>query len=308
MGDNGSPTSSRRDLESSPGTDQGRAQSAADIGRALGSLRRERGLTGEALGSLVEMSQAKISKLERGQLRPSPADVVRIAKALDAPEHTLQDLVRGAERLAAAGARRNGRRRAGAVGQQDYFVEEGRARVLRSFEPVAVPGLLQISEYARRVVNGYFSLQYAEDASEQEWHADTAATLSLRAQRQERLYESHRTFDFVMMESVLSNRFARPAYMLAQLNRIEKVAELPNVTVRVVSREVELRFPPAQGFTLLDDRLVLLESVAATVVRDRHTVDFYRRVHDYFVKNSETDLARVLSGYKALYADLARPR
>lgn len=288
----------------------GTVQSAADIGRILGSLRRGRGLTGGDLGARVGMSQAKISKLERGQLRQSPADVERIGRALEMPENMLREVVGCAERLhsAAVVARRGSRRRAGAIGQQDYFTEEGRAGLLRSFEPVAVPGLLQISEYARRVVNGYFSLQYAQDASEQEWYADTAATISLRAQRQERLYDSHRTFDFVMMESVLSNRFAPPASMLAQIDRIEKVAELSNVTVRLVPTGAELTFPPAQGFTLIDDRVVILESIEATIVRDRRTVDFYRRAHDYFVQNSETDLGRMVGGYKAMYADLARPR
>ncbi|CUU58386.1 Helix-turn-helix domain-containing protein [Parafrankia irregularis] len=302
MTDIGSGTSSAYDVD-----DHGARSSAVNIGRTLGSLRRARGLTGEALGAKVDMSQAKISKLERGLLRPTPADVERIARALDAPENAYRDLMDDAEKLQNAAARRGGRRRIGAVGQHDYFTEEGRARELRSYEPVAVPGLLQISEYTRRVVNGYFSLQYAEDASEQEWYADTAATVSLRAQRQERLYEPQRIFDFVMMESVLSNRFAPPAYMLAQIDRIEKVADLPNVTVRIVPRGVELRFPPAQGFTLLDDRAVMLESIEATIVRDRRTVDFYRRVHDYFVKNSETDLARMTDSYKTLYADLARP-
>ncbi|EFC80335.1 Scr1 family TA system antitoxin-like transcriptional regulator [Parafrankia sp. EUN1f] len=288
--------------------DHGDEPDAAAIGRILGSLRRERGLTGEALGAQVDMSQAKISKLERGQLRPTPADVERIARALEAPESAFRDLVGDAERLEAAATRRSGRRRPGLVVQQDYFIEEKRARELRSYEPVAVPGLLQISEYARRVVNGYFSLMATEDGSETEWSADTAAAVSLRIQRQERLYESDRTFDFVMMESVLSNRFASPAYMLAQIDRIEKVSELPNVTVRVVPRTVELRYPPAQGFTLIDDRLVLLESIDATIVRDRRTVDFYRRVHDYFVRKSETDLAGMIENYKIYYAELARPR
>lgn len=282
--------------------------SAVSIGQALGTLRRERGLTGEALGAKVEMSQAKISKLERGQLTPTPADVERIARALGMSEGAYRELVTDAERLQASVGRRGGRRRTGAVGQLDYFAEEGRARELRSYEPVAVPGLLQISEYTRRLVSGYLAIQHAEDASEEEWNTRTAATVSLRAQRQERLYEPQRTFDFVIMESVLSNRFALPAYMLAQIDRIEKVAELDNVMVRVVPRTVELRFPPAHGFTLLDDRMVLLESVEATMVRERRTVDFYRRVHDYFVANSESDLEPILAEYKILYADLARPR
>ncbi|MEX5634100.1 helix-turn-helix domain-containing protein [Parafrankia sp. FMc2] len=287
---------------------RGGGPSAVSIGRTLGSLRRERGLTGEALGAKVHMSQAKISKLERGQLTPTPTDVERIARALGMSESAYRGLVTDAEQLRASAGRRTGRRRGGGVEQLDYFTEEGRVRELRSYEPVAVPGLLQISEYTRRLLSAYLAIDYAEDASEEEWDTRTAATVSLRAQRQERLYEPQRTFDFVIMESVLSNRFAPPAYMLAQIDRIEKVAELDNVMVRVVPRTVELRFPPAHGFTLLDDRMVLLESVEATMVRERRTVDFYRRVHDYFVANSEADLEAILAEYKILYADLARPR
>lgn len=282
--------------------------SATRIGAALARLRRDRGITGEALGALVEMSQAKISKLERGQMRPNPEDVERIARALDAPAVLLDELVDHSRRLRSSAPRRRGSRRTGMAGQQEYFNEEGGARYVRCYEPVVVPGLLQISEYTRRVANGYFALQSGEGSAEEDWHADTAATVSLRARRQERLYDLDRKFDFVVMEAVLGNRFASPSYMLAQIDRIESASGLKNVTVRVVPNDIELLWPPVVGFTILDDSMVLTETTDATMIRDRQTVAFYRRVYEYFAKKAETDLGEMLARYRAKYVDLARSR
>ncbi|MEX5706942.1 MULTISPECIES: helix-turn-helix transcriptional regulator [unclassified Parafrankia] len=275
------------------------------VGVVLARLRGERGLTGERLGALVHMSQAKISKIERGVARPSPADVERIAVALDAPQALVASLVdqAGADQDHAGTTRGPARR--GTVGQQDFSAEETRAHRIRNLEPILIPGLLQIGEYTRRVINEYFGLTHGD--AESKW-ADTAATVSLRARRQELLYDPSREFEFVIFETVFRNRFAPPGAMLAQVDRVEAVAQLANVTVKVVPDTADLGYPPMQGFTILDDNVVLAESMDATILRDRKSVDFYTRFFDQYASRGVDDLEPILSRYKTLYADLARPR
>jgi transcriptional regulator with XRE-family HTH domain len=282
-----------------------------ELGRKIARLRRERRLTGQELGGQVEMSQAKISRIETGVVLPTPVELKRLATALDAAPDIVADLINTADVLRGSAPGRRGQPRRGTLGQQEYSAEEAKARHIRSFEPSVVPGLLQIGEYTRRILQGYYQVALGSSADSRAGTADsraeTAATVTLRVQRQELLY-TDKTFEFTIMESVLRNRFAPPGYMLAQIDRIEGVATLPNVTIRVVSDLAELVYPPVTGFTILDDDVVVTESMDAQVSRDRKSVDFYRRFFDAYVACSETEIAPILQRYRARYADLARPR
>jgi transcriptional regulator with XRE-family HTH domain len=267
-------------------------------------MRKNKGMTGEALGKVVGASQAKISKIERGVLRPSPLDVEKIVIALDGSKDDLHTLVGQATALQASNARARVLRR-GPINQQDYADVEARARRIRNLEPVAVPGLMQIGEYTRRLINAYHAIDIGEH--QQRW-ADTAATVTQRAQRQERLYDPSRTFEFVLLENVLSNMYVTPGYMLAQIDRVQQVAALPNVTVRVVSADAQLGLPPSHGFMILDDDLVVTETIDATVYQDRRSVDFYINFFESYLEIADADLDNLLERYKARYAEMAMPK
>ncbi|MDT3441802.1 MULTISPECIES: helix-turn-helix transcriptional regulator [unclassified Pseudofrankia] len=281
------------------------SQPSGDVGAALATLRHQKGITGEALGLLVGFSQAKISKIERGALRASPKDAEKIAAALDASADLVAKLVEWAEQAYGDGANRRAPTRRGTASQQEVFAEEGTAAHVREFQPIAVPGLLQISEYARRVINGYHAIMTTDPSAL--W-AETATMVSLRIQRQERLYDPSKTFEFLLMEAVLANRFASPGSMLAQVDRIEQVSRLPNVTIRIVPQTAELGLPPLHGFQLFDDDMVITEAVDSTIFRDRRSVEFYTHFYNAYVERTVTDLTPILEHYKALYASLALPK
>lgn len=285
--------------------DQLSSPTATEVGSALLALRRERGITGAALGELVGFSQAKISKIERGALRPSPGDVERISLALDASREIVADLVRQAIRLRSEGVRPRLPRR-GSAGQQDLYDVEGRAGLIRVFEPLAVPGLLQISEYARRVIQARHALNLQGGAGTRS--PETAAMVSLRARRQERLYDDTKTFEFLLMEPVLANRFAPPGYMLAQVDRIEQVSRLPNVTVRIVPMTAYLGLPPPHGFSIFDDRVVVTETTDSMISRDYGSVDFYSHLFDEYAERSAAQLDPIFDDYRTQYASLALPK
>lgn len=292
------------DIVPSLSVEPGSSSLAEELGRALASMRKNKGMTGEALGKVVGASQAKISKIERGVLRPSPLDVEKIVIALDGSKDDLHTLVGQATALQASNARARVLRR-GPINQQDYADVEARARRIRNLEPVAVPGLMQIGEYTRRLINAYHAIDIGEH--QQRW-ADTAATVTQRAQRQERLYDPSRTFEFVLLENVLSNMYVTPGYMLAQIDRVQQVAALPNVTVRVVSADAQLGLPPSHGFMILDDDLVVTETIDATVYQDRRSVDFYINFFESYLEIADADLDNLLERYRARYAEMAMPK
>src|SRR5262249_10678738 len=127
--------------------------------------------------------------------------------------------------------------------------------------------------------------------------------------RQVVLYDTAKTFDFVMMESALSSPLLTPGQMLAQVDRIEEAAKLPNVTVKVIPNGADLLFPPLSGFNLLDDSTLILELGGTPfILRDRQEVEFHRRVFEHYASLAVKDLGALLESYKARYAEEAYPK
>jgi transcriptional regulator with XRE-family HTH domain len=256
------------------------------------------------------ISQGKISKIENSRIPATPADVRRLADALGLAETEAAELVERARQAQVPRERSNRRNGVGpggtvSVEQQDYLDEEDKARYLRSFEPTLVPGLLQTSEYSRRVINRFYSAVHGDDRSG--W-PDTAAAVGMRIQRQQALYEPDKRFQFVIMESVFENRFGRvnwPLVMAAQIQWIENACKNQNVEIRILPQDAPLPFPPIEPFEILDDSIVLTESTSGGSRRDEYTVGTYRRAFDLFWNASTEDVLPILRRYKAKYLELS---
>jgi len=282
------------------------SSSDESLGGMLARLRHDQGLTGQQLAEKAGISQGQISKIENSKTLPSPDDVRRITVALRASPKVIETLMDEAKQQQAAktkGARRPPAGRIGTINQQELLEEEGRAQHVRDFQPLVLPGLLQTGEYTRRVLNGYNTLTYGEDSKG--W-PDTAAAVALRAQRQQRLYDTARRFEFVIMEAVLYNRFAAgaewPGFMVGQLQRIKAASKLPNVSVRILPLNTVLQYPPISGFTIMDESTVVSETTAGTVDRDRGRVSLYIRVFEQLVDLSTDDLDAILNNHMSRFA------
>jgi transcriptional regulator with XRE-family HTH domain len=59
----------------------------------LRELRRQRGLTLEALAVLGQTDPATISRIERGKVKPKPETVVRLARGLGIAAQRMQAIV-----------------------------------------------------------------------------------------------------------------------------------------------------------------------------------------------------------------------
>jgi len=277
------------------------------VGAILARMRRARNLTGGQLGDLVGMSQPKISRLERGVGSVDPEDVVLIARALGANEDQIAWLTELAERGQTRTSdwlpnpHRLGSR------QRDIARWEAEARTFRLFQTAIIAGPLQTSGYARAVLSWFQSLlSPGTDA------AATAAVpeaVSARVRRQEILADQSRTFQFVMVETVLSNRIGSPEEMLAQIRRLRDVARQENVTLAMIPADRQWEIPPLHGFLLLDDHTVTVDLFDnGFTSRSPANASFYRGVFESFQRLATTDIEEMLEHYLALYLDLARPR
>jgi hypothetical protein len=134
------------------------------------------------------------------------------------------------------------------------------ASVIRQWEPLFVPGLLQTEEYARavlRFVNGF-----GEDATEQAW--------AVRQHRQEAVHERADPPEMVFLvdEAAVRRHVGRTdPTMVRQLQRLKEYAAEPNIDVRITRFDAGAHPGMNGNFILLEfdeadiNDLVHLESI-----------------------------------------------
>jgi transcriptional regulator with XRE-family HTH domain len=272
------------------------------IGSVLARMRRAKGLTGAQVGRLTGMSQPKISRIENAKGQPDPQDVGRIARALEADDALVARLVKRAE-LA------NDRMtdwQPSAFGivamQQSIGGFEDDITVLRCFEPTMVHGLLQTSEYARVVFEALQRHRIAEVVENPD--AVILEGVASRLQRQEALSDPRKSFHFVLSESVLSNRFCPPDFMLGQIRRLRQIHEqFSNVDIRIIPETVVYPVPPMHGFEIFDDRLVMADVFnTGLTTQAKLDVEFYSSLFGAFEAISTTAIEPILDRYSRHYA------
>jgi transcriptional regulator with XRE-family HTH domain len=270
------------------------------LGEALRAVRAHAGLSGEQLAKRLGISQSRVSRIELGQQIASADLVRRWAEVTGAPEKRSAELVGWAESAGSeAVAWRAAMGRGLARLQRDSRELEETAATIRSFQPVLVPSLLQVPEYARRIFAA---------GNPQHSASDIAAAVAARLDRQLRLYEGTARFEFVITEAALRWRVGPRHVMLAQLDRITAVAGLDSVDLRVISLDTDLATWHEHGFSLTDDRVegdpvVTVETQTSQVITaDPAEVAFYRdafmRLREAALHGTEADalLQRIRQG------------
>lgn len=132
------------------------------------------------------------------------------------------------------------------------------ARLVRSFQCVVLPAMLQSAEYARHVFGS------APDPTPE----GVGRAVADRVERQSLLYEPGRESVFVLTESVLRTWPGSPALMLAQLDRLVAVESLSTVRLGVIPWQQAVPVMPRHGFTLCDSEAVVIETFRGERVLD----------------------------------------
>jgi transcriptional regulator with XRE-family HTH domain len=214
------------------------------LGSKLRHLRQRAGLSGDALAEQAGLSQSKVSRVERGLSLPSVDELRAWTGATQATTDELTEIADLVEQVAATSWRIL--HRLGLSEKQREIAElERQAASIQTFQPVVVPGLLQIAEYARRTM----SMGYSGEAD--------AKAVAARIERQSILYDTSKQFDFLITEGALRWR-PGDFDMRPQLDRLLSVSSLPNVTVSVV--------PFDQASTIFMNQFVIWNLESETVV------------------------------------------
>lgn len=212
------------------------------LGAELRRYREAAGLTIDHVAERLDCSASKISRLETGQTGASPRDVRDMLALYQVGEQELNDLMAVARET----RQRGWWQPYGSVLTGAYIGFEAAAELIRSFEAQCVPGLLQIEDYARSVVQTAKTETPAREIEDR---------VKVRLARADLLtQEDPVAFWCVMDESVLRRQVGGREVMKRQLEHIVATAELPHVTIQVLPFEagahpglegsfVLLRFP-----------------------------------------------------------------
>ncbi len=214
------------------------------LGALLRGMRRDAGLSGEALAARLDVSQSHLSRVELGDAAPDPEFVDRWAQECDAAP----GLREAAADLAASVAVEVTTWRAALASglvklQRDAAEAEAAASTISAWVPMLIPGLMQTASYAHHLVGG----DYPE-------RDDVAEAVAARMARQPILYDRSKRLRWVIGEAGLRWRVGPPDVMAAQLDRVAVLAAEPHLDVRVLPFSRTAPVWHDHGFTILADR------------------------------------------------------
>lgn len=203
------------------------------LGRRLGAellkLRTTAGLTQPQAAKALSASTAKVAKLEGGWVPVRDPDIRALCELYGVRD---PGTVGGLLELA-----RVDRERRKAKGwwdgytihgvMQEYVTLESAATTIKAWQPAFVPGLLQTPEYVRALRQGPTSEVAKSPDSDEDF-------IAARLTRQQRLTnDPPLSLQVVIYEAVLRNFPGGEATAGGQLDHLTRLAELPNVTIRI---------------------------------------------------------------------------
>ncbi len=261
---------------------------AKKVGVQLKRLRSAAGLSSEQMGKALGVSQTTASRLENGGIKLTVAYVNAWCDAASASAEVRHQLLTSTEEALFGPESWTEAGEDDSTNLQPRTAElEAAANMLSFYMPAGMPGLLQTSDYARRLLS----------SGPNGAPSDLGKRVADRMERQQVLYARDKAIRFVIPEAVLLwpvGPSDDPAVLLEhreQLARIETVMSRPNVRIGILPlRPVAVW--RLGGFVIYDempdqDAFVHLETLTKPVdIHGTEDVEFYRRTFDNLMSAS----------------------
>lgn len=231
----------------------------ARLAASLKRLRKAATLSQVEIAIRAGWVQPKVSRLETGAQLPTEDDIRTWAQHTDASQGQAQALL---DMLSAAHVEYTPTAdllRRGALSRQQAHIGamEAAAARIGEYQPAFLPGLLQVPDYSRALLELPGSAR-SKGASD----AELDRIIAGRAQRQELLHEPGRRWQFIIGEPALWSAPAGLEVQEAQLDHLAVVPEIPDVELGVIPLRAPMAIMPLSGFRVLDDEFVFMESLA----------------------------------------------
>lgn len=257
------------------------------LAERLRHLRKVAGLTGDQLASQLRWPRSKIPKLENGRQMPSESDITAWTQACGQPDAAPALLESLSEAQAVHRQWRHKIRSGHPALQGDFDVLVRRANRVRNFEILLIPGLLQTPDYARYRMLEAIRLHGAAEGQ-------VEATVAARMRRQAVLYDTSKTFEFVITEAALRYLLCPPDVMLGQLDRLLIASGLGNVTLGIIPPGKELTIAPMAGFLMADDTTVLETFTSMDTCLGAESAAYHRYADELLAQSVTGEGARAL--------------
>lgn len=260
------------------------------IGQILKSLRLQSGMSGAAAARAAGLSPATMTRYERGERRPHPNHVTAMLEAYGQPA----DVTRAVRAIATAAAVTPWY-----ASERDLSPElamfaglESSASGILSWQPLTVPGLLQIDAYARAII---------EHGPTEVTKKQLDAAVAFRLDRQQLIADADSPeFTVVLAEAALRNPVGGVDVMREQIAHLIEVSRRPHVGLHILPTDsgahpgmdgpfVLLDFPPAAPEVplLYSPSTVYLQAAGgALYLDDADDVGAYRSAHERLVEMS----------------------
>jgi transcriptional regulator with XRE-family HTH domain len=210
------------------------------LAAALRAFRIQAGLSVTEAAERLLSAPSKISRIENGQRNATPRDVRDLSEA-----YTLSSGIRDQLMELARESRQHAWWQEGDLDPalQTLIGMEGAAKSIKEFEPLLMPGLLQIQEYARAVVD---VPRLGKAAAE--------AVLAARMRRRHILEQEIRPqLRVILDEAVIRRTVGGPAVMRQQLQHLVTCIDRKQVELQIIPFTAGA--PPIgalNGFVLLE--------------------------------------------------------
>ncbi|WP_414168936.1 helix-turn-helix domain-containing protein [Streptoverticillium reticulum] len=191
----------------------------------LKKARAKAGLTQLEVAARMDWSPSKLIRIEAGQVGVSRNDLLALLTAYGV---TGQDKIDYILELARASRKMPYREYRGLFDKPtlDLLEYEMAASIVRSFEPLLIPGMLQTEEYMRAL-----AVSYAPDIVGNQLDRLVEA----RQQRQELLERVERPELFYVLDEAAVRRWiGGPRVMTAQLQHLKDLASRPGISIQVL--------------------------------------------------------------------------
>jgi transcriptional regulator with XRE-family HTH domain len=248
-------------------------QARTALGVHLRDIRRDAGLSGTQLALVNGWRPSKVSKIEHGNQTPTESDLSNWCTACDATDQ-LPDLIAAVRSIETQYAEWRRTLRTGTKRRQEASAKVyEQARLFRIWEPAVIPGLLQTMSYATAVLSITIDFHRIPDDAEE--------GARVRLERQRVLSDDDRRFHFIVGQQALHTNVGGPEVMAEQLRRLLDRLKFPHIRLGFVPLDAPYRVPLHDGFWILDDALVQVDTYTGELSLARpDEIDLYARAFE----------------------------
>ena len=233
----------------------------------LRTARQVSGLTQDQVAREMDWSLSKIIRIESASSGISSNDLKALLQLYGVKDPEQVDSLLALARAARGRSWWSKYRDVAPPSLLQLIEYESAADVIKQFESMIIPGILQTEDYARAVLQNHYGEGPGSDHLQD--------LVELRTQREDLFDAENRpSFQFILDETAVRRMVGGPSVMRTQLRRLTEVARKPGITIEVIPFSAGLHAGMKGPFEIIkfadpsDHDIVYLETPRGDIFSD----------------------------------------